>query len=340
MITYRDNSTIPYQDWVHLRINSIGASEIGAVVYGNKWTSNLEIFYEKIGRPRKDVNNIRAFLGKETEDVSAKCWSYYDGYNDNSVVENVRNGNKLKDCLNLNFTATNSLYPHLSCTPDREIQPFGVYDGRGKGSLEIKNTNTYVLNSYESGLPTDNVVQLIAQLMICEYDYGELFYFIDNARFKNYPHERKLSSNIEEIILAHTVPFWENILKARPLFNQLYEANRNHNMRLVNELQKEIARLEPPPQNTAGYEMFLTERYKDRLNGAGIIAGKDTDLIIARKHKELAKQLDEIEAQKRLCEIELKRIIGDNSGIDFGKNGKVTWFVDKQGKRKFINKTK
>jgi hypothetical protein len=176
--------------------------------------------------------------------------------------------------------------------------------------------------------------------MICEYEYGELFYFIDNARFKNYPLERKTSSNIEEVILSHTIPFWENVLKARPLFNQLYEANRLHNMRLVNELQKEIASLEPPPQNTDGYQSYLTQRYKDRLSGAGIIQGKDTDLIIARKHKELSSQLDEIESQKRLCEIELKRIIGDNSGIDFGKNGKVTWFVDKQGKRKFLNKVK
>lgn len=339
MVTWQDNSKITFDEWLVSRLKAIGASEVGLIVYGNSFSSNLELFYEKIGAPKYRIENIRMFLGKETEELSRKMWMYYDG-TEQSVVDNIRAGRKIKDAVNLNATAFNDLYPHLAVTPDSEILPYGKYANMGKGTLEIKNSTSWYLNTFENGLPPDNVMQLCTQMMVAEYDYGELFYFIDNVKFQCHDVLRKDTKNIEEIILAHTVPFWDNVLKARPLYNQLFEAQRNFNQRLMGELQNEIARLEPPAQNTTGYLNFLSQKYKDKMAGMGIIEGNDIQLEIARKHRELAKQIDEIVEKKTKFEIELKHILGDHNTLNFGKNGKVTWGENKNGSRIFLNKVK
>ena len=136
-VRWQDNSVLTYDQWLVQRLKGIGASEVGAIVYGNAYTSNLEIFYEKIGAPRPRTENIRMFLGKETEETSRKLHMYYDG-TEQSVVDNYRSGRKVKETINLNSTCHNTDYPHLFVTPDSEIQPFGKYAGRGKGTLEIK----------------------------------------------------------------------------------------------------------------------------------------------------------------------------------------------------------
>jgi predicted phage-related endonuclease len=339
MVTWQDNGLISYDQWKLKRYETIGASEVGTIVYGSPYTSNLELFYDKIGAGKDRVENIRMFLGKETEDTSRKLHSYYEG-TEQSVVDNYRKGRKIRESINLNSTAFNDKYPHLSCTPDSEIQPFGIYEGRGKGTLEIKNTTSWYLNSFESGLPTDNVLQLMTQIIVAEYNYGELFYFIDNSKFQLHAIDKSEMGNIEETIMLHTIPFWDNVLKARPLYNQLYEAQRNMNQRLIGELQKEIAALEPPAQNTTGYLNFLSQKYKDKMGGLGMMDGNDAQLHIARKHKELKKQIDTITAECRMMEVELKNIIGDRHTLNFGGNGKVTWAADKTGKRTFLNKVK
>lgn len=339
MVTWQDNSILSYDQWLLARNKSIGASEVGAIVFGSKWTSNIEIFYHKIGWPSNKLENIRMYLGKETEELSAKMWTYYNG-TEQSVVENGRNNTPVKKCENKNATAFNSEYPHLSATPDRIIQPFGKYESRGVGSLEIKNTMGYVLKSYENNLPTENVIQVVTQDMVCNFEYGELFYFVDNMRFELYTLEQSDYKNIEQIILDFTCPFWENVLLARPLFNQMFEAKRNFDQRLVNQLEKEIERLEPPVQNTNGYRDFLTQKFKDRQAGTGLVAGTLEQHDWARKHKILDKQIKELEVEQRDMEIKLKSAIGNMSSLDFGKGGSVSWFENKNSKRVFLNKSK
>lgn len=339
ILTHSDNSLISYDEWKVLRNKGIGASEVGAIVFGSKWSSNLEVFYRKLGAAKEPVENIRMLLGKETEDTTAKMWEYFEDDNE-SIVKNFRANKPVKKCINLNCTTSNSDYPHLFVTIDREIQPFGKYAKRGKGTLEIKNTTGYALKSYENGLPLDNVAQICTQMMVGEYSYGCLYYFIDNMRFEEHEIDRSSMKRMEQIILDITTPFWENVIKGRKIFNQIFEARRTYNFRLVAELETELAQLEPPPQLGDGYLNFLSQKYKDRIAGTGIIPGTESQLLIAKKHKELGRKADKlIEDQKKL-EIELKNIIKNNNCLDFGKNGKVSWYANKNDKRIFRNLVK
>lgn len=339
MIRYQDNTQISYDVWKGLRNNSIGASEIGTIIYGSKWTSNLEIYYRKIGLGKDTIENIRMFLGKETEDVNERCWSFYDGTED-SIVKNARDNNPIKKSIDLKVTAFNDKYPHLSVTIDREIQDFGKYAGKGKGTLEMKNTTGMALKSYENGLPTDNVLQLCTQMMVHEYSYGNLFYFIDNMRFEEYELLRPATKKMEDLILNVTIPFWDNVEKAKILVNQMYEAKRTFNMKRAIEIEQEIIRIEPPPQNTIGYLNFLTERYKDRISNVGIVKGTDADLIIAKKHKEVLKKAKKLEEQERDLQIQLKLILKEANVLDFGQFGKLTYYPTIKGNRLLKNNVK
>ena len=339
MTRYQDNTQISYEAWKGLRNNSIGASEVGPIVYGSKWTSNLEIYYRKIGLGKDTVENIRMFLGKETEDVNERCWSFYDGSED-SIVKNARANTPVKKSIDLKVTAFNDKYPHLSVTIDREIQDFGKYAGKGKGCLEMKNTTGMALKSYENGLPTDNVLQLCTQMMVHEYNYGNLWYFIDNMRFEEYELLKSSTKKMEDLILNVTIPFWKNVEKAKVLVNKMYEAKRTFNMKMVAEIEQEIIRLEPPPQNTNGYLNFLTERYKDRISNSGIVKGTDADLIIAKKHKDILKKAKKLEEQERDLQIQLKLILKEANVLDFGKEGKLTYYPTVKGNRLLKNLTK
>lgn len=339
MISWQDNSKLTYDEWLVARLNTIGASEVAVVVAGTKYMSSLELFYEKIGAPKKKISNLRTFIGKETEELSATMWKYFSG-TDQSIVDNFERGNQIKECTHINSTAFNSDYPYLSVTPDRRIEPFGIYAGKGYGSLEIKNTNSWVLKSYETGIPPENAMQLASQMMVCDWNYGELFYFIDNKSCECYPIERSEIKHIEETIQFHCNRFWDSVIEGRKVYNRMFECKRNMNQRGVDECVKELYRLEPPVQNTESYLSFLSEKYVDRLAGVGVIPGTPEQKQIALKHKELEKQKKAIANEQLSLEIALKNAIGDMSVLDFGKEGKVTWITGSNGSRKFSNKIK
>lgn len=333
MITYVDHSGLSYDEWVFNRKDSVGSSEVGPIIIGNKWTCNLEIFYQKLGQVKPNSQSLRAWLGKETEPVSLKAWEYYDE-SDESISVNHSAKRKIKEAMNKKLTVFNSKFPGRTSTPDAFIQPVLKYAGRGEGFLEIKNTQSMILDSYEAGLPPDNVFQICDQLMIGEAGYGELFYFLDNRYFKGFPIEQnKDVRKVQQTIINTIGPFWENVKKAKPLFHQMHSAKNAHNYKLADEIQRQITALEPPPQNTDGYRNFLTARYKARMSEGGIIQGTDEQLQIALKFKKLSANIKKIEAEKRDLEIKIKNIMKEKTCISFGEKGRVTWYENKSGSR-------
>ena len=332
-VTWISNKETPYDVWVSNRRKTIGASEIAAIVFGSKWTSNLEIWTDKVMGVQPKVQNIRMFLGTQTEDLTASMWEFYDG-TEQSVVDNAKKGNKIKECYNNYSTIYNDKWPHLSATPDRIIKPVGKYAGRkGEGFLEIKNTMGFLLKSYEAGLPPENVVQLVAQMMLGEAEYGSLLYFVDNSRFEEHCLEAATTKKVQRLIIDSTTEFWDSVLKARKIYNNIFEAKRNYNFKLASELEIEMARLEPPAQTSSGYLNFLTERYRDRVANIGMVKGDTDQLMLAREHRKTCAAIKKQEQKKMELEIKLKLAIKENVVLDFGKDGKITYYANKNGSR-------
>jgi predicted phage-related endonuclease len=339
-VSWISNDGVPYDEWLFRRNNSIGASEMGAVVLGNKFTSNLEIFYNKVAGPKTVNENLRMLIGTETEDLSSKLWKHYDGTNQNSIVTNLRNNTPVKDCAHVNVTAFNSKWPFISATPDRKILPVLEYEGMGFGCLEIKNSQQMVLDSYIGGIPTDNLFQVVTQMMVTEWKYSNLFYFLDNRSVTNHFIKLNDVKSAVNAIINTATPFWDSIIAARPLYNQMCDAKRKYNMKLAAELEVEIALLEPPAQTTEGYHSYLNDRYLEKMQGVGIIPGNDHLLSLARKDKQLEAKTLKLEKERLTIHIELKNAIKEANALDFGKYGMVTWYANKNGNRAFKNKIK
>ena len=75
-VRWQDNSLLTYDQWLIKRLETLGASAFGTVVYGSSWSSNLELFYEYIGAGTNRIENFRMWMGKETEETSGKMHQY------------------------------------------------------------------------------------------------------------------------------------------------------------------------------------------------------------------------------------------------------------------------
>jgi len=313
------NNDISKEQWLANRNLTLGASEVSPVCFGSKYTSNLEIFYQKVTGIKWSIQNIRTYTGHLSESIVDGFYPYYEG-TEESVYLNGDAGKKLRTVENRNVTGINSKWPHLSATPDR----FTTYNDGKKVLTEYKNTQSYVLKMWKPGLPLDNVIQNLTQCKIFEYQYGELFYYIDNMKFELHELDAKLYNKQWQLVLDRTTPFWENVEKGRKIYNQMYEAKRNYNMKLANELDVELQKLEPPIQYTDGYLKFINEKYKNRAQLGGREATA-AEIEYAKRYADIVKKIDKLEKEKQQIETMLRTSMKDVSILNLGKHGNVTW---------------
>lgn len=321
-------------EWLRYRTQGLGASETGVIMGLSPYTSSIELFYRKIGEDLGyNVENLAMFLGTEQENFIATLWSHWDGSVE-GMIRNYREGRKVRRCKRINAYAHNDKYPWLFASLDREINQ---YEGRGNGCLELKTIGGYELDKWTDGLPPVYVIQVQTQMLVTEMEYGEIAILKDNRDFMVLPFERH--ENIIETIIERTKIFWDKVTEARKICTKRFEAERNFNMRDVEELTGELQSLEPEPDGSDAFNDFLKKKYKIAIPGER--SGNLEELEDAQKHREFAGRIKELQESKQLHENRLKIAMRD--GIDkitFGESGYVSWKVDTNGTRRFSNKIK
>lgn len=336
---------VPTQDmtqeqWLQYRKQGIGASEVGVIMGLSPYKASIQLFYEKIGQELGySVETLSRFLGKEQEPFIAQLWEYWEG-DQAKMIENYRAGRKVRRCKRVNAYAHNSKYPWLFVSLDREINKFTSSDGKNweNGALELKTIGGYEVDKWEAGIPPVYVVQVQTQMLVCEYDYGEIAILRDNRDFSVLPFE--FSQSIADGILETTRNFWDRVEKARVILTQQFEARRNFNQKAVEELDAQLHTLEPEPDGSDAFNAFLKEKYHIALPGEQ--AGTPQQLADAQAHKEATARIKEVTETKQLHENRLKNDFGHQNcdRLDFGANGYVSWKADSNGVRRFLNKTK
>lgn len=320
MITIQNNNDLSLDQWIANRFNSIGASEVSPICFGSRYTSNIEIYYQKVSGITRMIENIRTYTGKKSENIVDQFYPYYEGTED-SIWVNHNSGKIIRSIENKNVTGGNDKYSHLTATPDRFTKC--LYSNK-EILTEYKNTQGYILKQWEPGLPIDHVIQNLTQLKVFEKKDGHIFYYIDNRCFRLEEMQSDKFKSQWDIVLEITTDFWNRVMKARPIYNQMCEFKRKFNMKAAAEAEVEIQQLEPPVQYSQGYLNFINENYKNRASLGGKKA-TEAEIILAKKYKEIAKKEEKLKKEKLQIEIDLKKSMDGAKVIDMGKLGNVSW---------------
>lgn len=321
------------EDWLAYRHTGIGASEVGIIMGLDDYMSSLELFHYKTGAAYKfDVESMSQFMGREHEDMIAQLWQYWE-HDEDGMIKNFREGKIVRKCQRVNAYVRNPAYPWLFVSLDRKINKYG---DKGEGTLELKTIGGYEADKWAAGIPPKWVAQVQTQMLVPEFDWGELALLQDGRHMSVLPFDK--SEKIQEHVIIRTKDFWDRVVKGRMLVNEIYEARINFNNKRVNDLTAEFDNLAPEPDGSLAYANYVSDKYnKPRYPDR---AGSPAELEMAIKHKEVANQVKLITEEKTKLENYLKYSMKDFQVLDFGLEGKVYWSINAAGNRTFRNKVK
>ncbi len=319
-------------DWLSFRDRGLGASDISTVLHLNPYKSSLELFHEKIGNKQSNFfGNFRTFVGHEMEDKIAEWWTYWSGSME-SIQENKKAGNIIRRMQKINAYVQNPDYPHLFVSLDRKINK---HDGKGEGALELKTIGGYESKKWLlTNVPLGYIIQVLTQMLVCMFEYGELAYVRDLQMFDVLPIEKR--NSLINMIIEMTTDFWERVMKGRILMNQRYEAELSFNMKLHQEIDAEIALLEPAVDSSDRLADFLNDTFDEVKKG--MIQGDISLFTEALKHKRIKERIKKLNTEATHIENKFKQYIRERSGIDFSEKGCIYWSDTKAGIRVFRNR--
>lgn len=323
------------EDWLRFRKRGIGASEVGKIMGLSEYGSSIEMFYEKTGEGLEyKIENIAMFMGKYDEDKVADLWTYWEG-TEESMIRNYQARRRVRTMRRINAYVQNPKWPWIFVSLDR-IMNASTSERGEEGALELKTINGWNADKWVSGIPPEYLVQLQTQMGVCEFTHGELAILKDGRNFEVFPFE--FMPHVFENIVESTHEFWQRVERGRMLLTQRYEAQKNFNMRQVEELTAEFHELEPNSDGSRGFEDFLKEKYQ--IGKSGEREGTILELEAARDHKQLKQRIKEIEAGIREKENYLKNQMKETECLTFGADGRVNWRNNKLGVRVFDNRIK
>lgn len=311
------------EKWYAYRHDGIGASEVGTILGFNQYQCSLELFHLKIGRAKPKPMNLRMNIGHIGEQLIGELWEYWEA-DKNKFNDNIKNRRKVRECEPVNGYMRNDKYPNLFVSLDRRFK-----DPRFEGycNLELKNKTSLSYKQFTEEMNPMEVTQLATQNLVSEYVYGEIAYFIDNTWIEVMPITYKDALKMEKVILKATNKFWDSVLKARIIVNQIEYAKSNYQMSKVADLEMELLQLEPEPENNQAYYDYLTTLARAKKEEVPI-KGSNVEYEIAKKIKSYSEKRKKMEAE----EIKLKSLLissmrtMDKHEIDFGKQGKVSFW--------------
>ncbi len=325
---------MPREQWLSFRDSGIGASEMASVL-GVGYTSPIEMFYRKL-EPTRDVEAYyRMWLGRKLEPLMAdnlRHWDFQKGTLA-AMMENEIAGNKVTHVQKVNAYIVNPAYPWIFVSFDLIISKRA---NGAEGAAELKTISRYEEDRWINGIPHSHVIQINTQMLVGELTWGVVPAMVEFSGFNVYPFEPNTGIINEIVTVSHD--FWYNkVLPARKFRTMQYEAERNFNMKLWQECEIEITKLEPDLIGSENEDKFLTEKHKCKRDHIGLIPGTEQDYDIAKELRRFKNQIKEIEGKAQQNENKLKNRLREGLKLDFGSSGYVSWSGNP---RRFINKIK
>ena len=163
-ITKKSIAGLSNEEWLALRRESIGGSEVSSIVGLNPYGSAYSLWCERTGRTKPFEGNLRTRIGAALEDTVAHL------FEETSGIKVQRT----------NFIWYNSDFPHMHASPDRLAVS-------GKVGLEIKTTSAFNCNKFRGeDFPAQYYAQAVQYMAVLEYPEWYIAVLIGNNALNIY----------------------------------------------------------------------------------------------------------------------------------------------------------
>lgn len=190
-----DTREMSRQEWMNVRIKSIGGSEVAAVCGVSRWKSPLQIWCEKVG-----------VVKQNSEPTEAMKWGI--------ILEPVirkefakRSGLKIEEahCIFSHYQ-----YSYITANIDGYVRcPDGSY-----AVLEIKTSNAFSAEDWNDGCPVEYFLQVQYYLGILGLKKAFLVVLIGGVDFRQMEIER--DDSIVKFIFGQVHKFWKYVEEKKP----------------------------------------------------------------------------------------------------------------------------
>lgn len=315
-------------DWLRLRgmAGTLGGSDIGSIMGWNYRFSRIELFYQKIGlnQGSSDGHNEYTYWGSKNEANIMDTAQYYDFEDPHSYLHNASYGRKLREISEFRYSVRNPAIPFINANVDGLI---GL-DRRRFKARRVAESKTISRQSAQmwDTIPPYHLGQVLVYLavlkpMITE-EVAEIYYLEDGNKF--YAWEIPQSPILLEQILEQCIAFNEKVQKGLEIVMNVLEVDKRNRF---------LQEIEPDPDDTKAYEVFLSELYKQKQNFVKVQGPTEIyDRAVA--YKSINADIKGLESKAQLEKNYIMKFINDNdaSVVDFGDQGKITY-----NKRLYVN---
>lgn len=253
------------EEWLKLRKNGLGGSDIGAILKLNKYKSPLKIFIEKTSDEIEEINSESAYWGTVLEDI---VFQEFKKRNENLVVQR-------KNAV-LQHPEYNWALANIDGLVKDEAGEYGI--------LEIKTASEYMKKEWqEDKIPDTYYLQIQHYMWVTNINFAYLAVLIGGNKYFQY---EKIERNEEviEIIKENGTKFWnEHILKNNPpefdgsessekIINSMYpNAEKGKQIELLAEEKiEEINKLKEQEKEIEAKRKKLEEEIKAEMQDAEI----------------------------------------------------------------------
>lgn len=147
--------------WLEERRNSIGASEVPAVMGLSKWATRLDVYHSKLGVDRP-FDPVLGFVGHASEPIMHQWVEQFSGTD--AILEP-------------GFMARSDEIPYLHATFDRvSYAPFLTW--------QFKTSSQYAGHHWDEGIPTDIRVQVQAEMFVAGTSRAAVVVWIGGREFR------------------------------------------------------------------------------------------------------------------------------------------------------------
>lgn len=186
------NVTPDTDEWLEARRQSVGASEVAAVMGLSQYATPLDVYRSKLGLDR-DFDPLLAFVGHESEPIIAKWVEQYSGV---QVV------------LEPGFMGRSTTAPILHASFDRVSHaPFLTW--------QFKTAHQYMQHHWDEGIPTEYRVQVQAEMFVAGTHRAAVVVWIGGREFRLFWEPRD-DQFIAEQMLPALGEFWSHVENGVP----------------------------------------------------------------------------------------------------------------------------